>query len=419
MKLKRVQALALKIMSGALPGTPFESLDNIADIPGIEVFLKGEAAKGAARLQSYRDWTGETAPTGKGFIKAHTTINNQYIADLELPRAERDLTKPMLTLHRSYTLEYPTGNHDDYKSGLQEVIERLPSTTITCYTDGSRTDCGTGYGYMITTNNNAAEVARCSAKMPEYSSVFQAELSAISAAAEELKDYTDREIIFLSDSMASLQALSSKIIKSKTVIRCHEALDSLAIHNTVKVMWIEAHKGHWGNEHADKLAKDGTNCENLVRGYLPQSYIKQAIYTNTKKVSEAVWSNTSHSHTRLTLGINTKTTKHDLNILMKDRDSYRIAVQLITGHATLNYHLHKMSLVASKICPYCEGADETVAHFLGQCPAFASLRGEYFNTHYSSLADIFGNHSIIVIVRYATKTKRFLRQEDKDQGGVT
>ena len=41
--------------------------------------MKREADKVVARLQSYQDWTGERAPSGEEFIKAHTTINNDCI----------------------------------------------------------------------------------------------------------------------------------------------------------------------------------------------------------------------------------------------------------------------------------------------------------------------------------------------------
>ena len=141
-KLKRVQAPALRIMTGALPSTPFESPDHITDyIPGIVNFLKGEAAKGAARLQSNGEWTGEKAPSGKGFIRAHTTINNDYITDLKLPKAERDLTKPTLILQRDYALVYPTEEEKDfYKSNFSSTIGLIPPETISCYTEGSKTE---------------------------------------------------------------------------------------------------------------------------------------------------------------------------------------------------------------------------------------------------------------------------------------
>ena len=54
-KCTGVQALALRIMSGALPGTPSEVLNYITCTPDIINFLNGEAAKGASRLQAYND----------------------------------------------------------------------------------------------------------------------------------------------------------------------------------------------------------------------------------------------------------------------------------------------------------------------------------------------------------------------------
>ena len=52
-KLERVQALALRIMTGAFPSTPFNSLNHLMQTPHIGCYLKGEAAKGAARLKDY------------------------------------------------------------------------------------------------------------------------------------------------------------------------------------------------------------------------------------------------------------------------------------------------------------------------------------------------------------------------------
>ena len=419
-KLKRVQALALRIMSGAMPGTPFESLDHITDTPGIIAFLKGEAAKGASRLQSYNDWTGEKAPTGKGFIKAHTTLNNNYITDLNLPKADRDLTKPILTLTIRYAIDYPTEEDNAmHRQNLPRIIDQISPSAITCYTDGSRTERGTGYGFIISTNNNTQVITHMSAKMPDYCSVYQAELTGIKAAAEALVDYADQEIIILTDSLTSLQALNNKTMNSKTVIQCHNALNSLATCNTVKVMWVASHVGHWGNERADTLAKDGTDCDNLVKGYLPQAFIKKSINDKVKDQTTAAWTDSGHRHTNMTLGNNTKSIKSDLKKLLNNRLKYRAAVQLITGHAALNYHLNKMTLVDTKICPHCDYAEETTGHFLGQCPAFARHRGEIFNTYYATLTDIFENHSILEIVKYATKTKRFLHPEESDQSGVT
>ena len=71
--------MAVKIMTGALPTTPYNALNYLTNTTNISDFLKGEAAKGAVRLQSYNNWTIETAPSGKGLIKAHITISNDFL----------------------------------------------------------------------------------------------------------------------------------------------------------------------------------------------------------------------------------------------------------------------------------------------------------------------------------------------------
>ena len=78
-----------------------------------------------------------------------------------------------------------------------------------------------------------------------------------------------------------------------------------------------------------------------------------------------------------------------------------------------------MTLVDSSNCPNCGHDEETVAHFIGQCPRFMQLRGNYLETFYASVNDIFDQISLSKIVRFALKTKRFLIPENSDESGVT
>ena len=110
-----------------------------------------------------------------------------------------------------------------------------------------------------------------------HHTVFQAEVTAIREVTTTLQHNRSKTIVIWTDSLSTLQALSSKLIRSKTVIHCHEALDELAKHNTVHIKWIAARVGHWGNERAYELAKIGTTSTSLVKGYIPQSHIKSFI----------------------------------------------------------------------------------------------------------------------------------------------
>jgi len=78
-----------------------------------------------------------------------------------------------------------------------------------------------------------------------------------------------------------------------------------------------------------------------------------------------------------------------------------------------------MTVIDSPICPSCELEEETVSHFLGQCPTHAQIRIEFFNSFYDSLHNIFKHNNILNIVKYANKTGRFQTEEIINTTGVT
>ena len=420
-KLKRVQALALRMMSGAMPSTPFLALNHITNTPDTILFLRGEAAKGAARLQAYGSLTLETIAHRKGTIKNHTTINKQFMEDLNIPpRATRDLTAPTMMLGRHFTVTTPGTNNTEYRSALQHTIDNITSETITCYTDGSLSDSGSGAGYIITTDNNNTTLEERSFKLPDYCTVYQTELTAIIEACKYLSSYTNSHIIIWSDSLSSIQAISSLSTRSRTTRDCYDTLNALGSNNTLEIRWIAAHIGLWGNEKADELAKLGTTSELVLKCPIPQSYIKRQIDNKVHRLNQDIWLTDGPRHTKLTLG--QKHTKIINNIntsLINNRQDYRTAVHLITGHCGLNKHLHTIRKSSTSACPMCGDGEETVSHFLGQCPAIAQLRGQYFRDYYLSVNDIFDNHHITTIVNFANRTKRLIVPEELDQTGVT
>ena len=418
-KLRRVQALALRIMTGAMPSTPFNSLNYLTNTTDIIIFLKGEAAKGAARLHAYESWSLETLPS-KGTIKAHTTINNNFMADLDIPRSiTRDLTIPTLNLERNYDITTPGDNIAEYRIQLQQTIDNLPSDSITCYTDGSRTDTGCGAGYIITTNNNNTTIHETSYKLPDYCTVFQAELTAIREACRYLATTTNKHIIIWTDSLSSIEAVKTLSIRSRTTKECHEALNNLGISNTLELRWIAAHTGLWGNERADELAKLGTTSDTILNCPIPHSYIKKQINDKVSRLNEEEWKHNGPRHTKMILGNKQAKIIRDLNTLKNNKKDYRTAIQLITGHCGLNKHLYKMKKTDSCECPLCGHEEESVSHFLGQCPAIAQLRGQYFNDYYLSVNDIFDNNHISNIIKFVNHTQRFLEPEALDLSGVT
>ena len=80
---------------------------------------------------------------------------------------------------------------------------------------------------------------------------------------------------------------------------------------------------------------------------------------------------------------------------------------------------HRLLVSNTSACPMCGDEEETVSHFLGQCPAIAQIRGQYFQDYYLSVNDIFDNQHISTIINFTNRTKRLIVPEELDQTGVT
>ena len=97
------------------------------------------------------DWTLKTAPSGKGIIKADSTLSNNFLHTLNINKHNSwDITKPKLVLDHSYTITYPTASlTEDCKNRLNSDIIEASTHGIFCFTDGSKTEHYTGGGFVI------------------------------------------------------------------------------------------------------------------------------------------------------------------------------------------------------------------------------------------------------------------------------
>lgn len=115
---------------------------------------------------------------------------------------------------------------------------------IVIYTDGSKTDEGTGAGiYCEELNYNI------SIPLGMMTTVFQSEVVAILEGSSELlqRRVEGKSILICTDSESSIKALSSYKISSKIVHQCHETLETLSENNAVSLIWVPGHSGIYGN----------------------------------------------------------------------------------------------------------------------------------------------------------------------------
>jgi len=147
-----------------------------------------------------------------------------------------------LSLERKFRTEMSTRN--------QWRSSSIEQGTVKWYTDGSKTEDGTGVGIM-------GPNTRYHEPMGKGPSIFQAEVYAIDRCVQFNLDrkYRQKRIVIMSDSQAAIRALDSFSISSKMVWECRAKLDELSECNIVTLRWVPGHTGVKGNEEADKLAK--------------------------------------------------------------------------------------------------------------------------------------------------------------------
>ena len=187
--------MALKYMAGAMPSTPYTALNYLTRTPHITDYLKGEAAKGADRLMGRLD-PGDIRQ--RYYQGTHHPRTNSFIP-LTLTNMTADITKPKLPQRAQLHYHQSNSHSQDCKNRLNSDIIEASTHGICCFTDGSKTEHGTGGGFVIYATLET--ITEHSFKMKDYCTVFQAETAAIKHAAEELITFNNQQITFWSDSL--------------------------------------------------------------------------------------------------------------------------------------------------------------------------------------------------------------------------
>ena len=181
-----------------------------------------------------------------------------------------------------------------YQCDLNSLNHRgLPKQSqINIYTDGSKTKNHAGAGIAIIKHGQLRHTE--SIKLKSHITIFQAEAKAICEAARWFRlNRLDSEnyVRIFTDSQATLQALHNPHVTSKLIEETITQLNLLG--QTVKsltIHWIEAHKGHAGNEKADEMAREAEFRSVTDRTIAnPAGYDKQKLWAACYKQWTLEW----------------------------------------------------------------------------------------------------------------------------------
>ncbi|GBM86887.1 hypothetical protein AVEN_207398-1 [Araneus ventricosus] len=247
-KLDSIQRLFLLYITGAYGTTPTAALQVVPGLQPLHLQIQQEAiyARVARARSSSNFFTVIFSPTDYESKSSGIHIN----------------PPPNFLLHNQISF---AENHVD--SGVKAI-----------YTDGSKTDEGTGSAYCILENYGI--IASWQGKLDGSNSVFQAEILAIRMAIEAVY-YLHRPIKIWTDSLSSLMA----ILKPKShhsIVR--EIQTILLSHKHIHLRWLKAHASYLGNECSDQLAKEAITKGKPFLLPKPLSYLKAEISFSRKNM---------------------------------------------------------------------------------------------------------------------------------------
>jgi hypothetical protein len=144
------------------------------------------------------------------------------------------------------------------------------------------------------------------------------------------------------DSQAALKALQDAKTTSPWVWQCPKALNKISAWLIVGLYWVPGHAGVWGNEIADKLARDGS----FHRFVGPEPFLGVSRQNIRRKVKHwmdnqhlVLWHgpcSTQRQAQELILGPELATRAQ---LSSFNRTQFRAVIGLHTGHNTLGRHM--------------------------------------------------------------------------------
>jgi ribonuclease HI len=276
------------------------------------------------------------------------------------------------TNNRPQNIDYDVQPEDWlHPADTVRITEHQEEDALQLFTDGSKSEQGVGAGVAVFIQNKLVHQMRFT--LHKSCSNNQAEQLALVKALEtiiELKiaENIPRKVTIHTDSRITLHSLQNSNNHRHLIEEIRRRAIFLEQHNwKITFTWIQAHAGHYGNELADKLAKEAAGKHEIAYNRIPKCEIAQQLREQTMGKWQTQWDGT-------TKALITK----EFFPNIKDRLSTRIHLTpnftaFVTAHGKTKAYLHRFRIIESPECP-CRGGSQTVDHLLYDCTILQSVR---------------------------------------------
>ena len=399
-KLNKLQRKACLMITNASSSTPTAGMEAVLSMRPLHIHLKETAIASLQRMVRQGTWTAQIGETELGHAKTLMKLSRE-IPELCMPT---DRLKFKCNSKRLFEVEIA-----DRESVKREHGKPLPNdqNTIHVFTDGSKTEDRSGAAYLI-----KSETIKEQDYFPlgPWTTVFQAETVAISAAANKLLnlEVKNMKIRFMVDSQSAIRAIGNFTTQNSLVEESKNSLNRLSEENEVIIQWIPGHEGHMGNEVADRLAKRGAEVLHVgpePRLPLTITYFKNLIKDWGRKKHNSEWRNRGDCR-QTKMFVPSIAPRAKQGFMSLSRTGVRKIIQIMTGHNNLRRHRFLMKMEESPICENCGLEEETSEHFITVCPAQYENRVTTFGSRLLDGREL-AHLRIRDIQRFVSRSERF------------
>jgi len=317
--------------------------------------------------------------------------------------------------------------------------DQAANEDIRAYSDGSAIDGGVGGGAVIMRGEEVLRERRFYLGSDKDHTVYEGEavgmILAIQLIKEELRERGGQSLTMALgvDNQAAIRATTSYQSKPGHYLLdiFHDDLRSILLEadgRKLKIRWSAGHIGIPGNEAADEQAKRAAHGETSQSHLLPSSLknrartaialpisksaLKQSFNAAVQNEAKEVWLRSPRHATLQNIDPSAPSKRFASIIEELPRRHSALLFQLRTGHVSLNKHLHRITKAPSPICEACNQKNESVYHFILECPAYTRHRNAMrtsMGTNPLTLTNLLNNRKHIKkLLTFIAQTKRFV-----------
>jgi len=151
---------------------------------------------------------------------------------------------------------------------------------------------------------------------------------------------------------------------SRLTWECKQALEELTRENEVILTWVPGHSGIYGNEKADQLARAGRIGPEPALG-IPFCLGRKRLRDWLRNKHLKSWRLETATKCRQARDLLGDSPGEELasSVRSLERRDARLAVQILTGHGTLNYHMYKLGRTNTPDCRMCGAVKKQISTF--------------------------------------------------------